>query len=392
MAIFKRVRRLLARLWREHTTPSRLGLAVGVGVLIGCSPFYGLHFWIGLLVALALRLNKVAVFLGAQISIPPFVPVIVYACVQLGALLTRGQPLLITVEQLSQMDFAELARTFFFYWLAGWPVVGSALGLPLGLLGAWYVRRRRARAAQQPPDPEVEADLAWDELLEQLSRRYARCPRRHRHQVYFKARMDPAYRQVCELLDGVEEVVDLGTGQGVLPVLLALGARSSEWANREGGMENGKCEMEGAVRFTGIEWDEGKLAAGRIAAEELATVRLEQGDIRDFEIKTADAVVLMDVLHHYPQEQQRQLIARAAAALRPGGRLVIRETDRARRSWLTRQLEAAAVRLGWNRGPLCYRTAEELQDELREHGLRCQQAPSSSSVHRGNLLIWGHKQ
>ena len=57
-----------------------------------------------------------------------------------------------------------------------------------------------------------------------------------------------------------------------------------------------------------------------------------------------------------------------------------------------RLLEWVAVRVKMNRGPgLCYRTAAELRRELRGAGLTCQEAAASSSVHRGNVLIWGAK-
>ena len=379
--MWQRLKKMLARLWREHTTPGRLGLAVGVGVLIGCSPFYGLHFWIGLAVAVALRMNKVAIFLGAQISIPPLAPLIVYACVQLGSLFIRGELLDLKVEDLSGVGFVELARTFFLDWLAGWPVVGVALGAPIGLLTAGYVRRRRARSGGEPDeDPEAEADAAWEELLDRLSARFSAAPPRHRRYVYFKARMDPAYRMVCDLLRDARRVVDLGAGQGVLPMLLALQARDE------------KSEPAGVAAFVGVEWDAAKVAAGRAAAEGFHEVSQEEADVRQYDLPRAEAVVLMDVLHYYPVDQQRRLIRRAAEALTPGGRLVIRETDRADRSALTRLLEWVAVRAKINRGPgLCYRTAEELGADLAAAGLTCQKAPASSSVHRGNILLWGDK-
>ena len=388
--MWKRLKKLLARLWREHTTPGRLGLAVGLGVFIGCSPFYGLHVWIGLAVALALRLNKLAIFLGSQISIPPLAPLIVYACVQLGSLFIRGEPLQITMEDLSGLGFVELAQTFFLDWLAGWPVVGTTLAAAFALLTAWYVRRRRRRSEDEPADHEAEADAAWEELLDQLSERYRAAPARHRRYVYFKVRMDPAYRQVCDLLAGVERVVDLGTGQGVMPVLLALGARKTGMENKEQGTMNE--EWEGR-RFIGVEWDEAKVAAGRVAAAGLDEVSLVQEDIRQYALPGADAVVLLDVLHYYPVNEQRRMIRRAVRALEPGGRLVIRETDRARRWLLTRLLEWVAMRARWNRGPgLCYRTVQELRADLEAQKLRCQQSPASSSVHRGNILVWGEKQ
>ena len=378
--MWQRIRRLISRMWQEHASPSRLGLAVAAGVVLGCSPFYGLHLWIGLGLCFLFRLNKVAVFLGSQISIPPFAPLITYSCVQLGSLVIQGQTMELSAADLSALRLPDLLGQFFIYWLVGCPIVGTALGLPLGLLTYWAARRRqdRLRGTEQGA-----ADDRWEGLLRRLDQRFAAAPRGQRHYVHFKAHMDPVYRQVCELLAGTERVVDLGCGQGVLVILLALGRGG-------GGGKGGQGQGQGQG-LVGVEWDAAKIAAGGVAAEGLG-VELIEADVRSFELPSADAVVLVDVLHYYPVAQQRELLERAASALAPGGRLVLRETDREQRSWLTRTLELIAVKVRWNRGPgLCFRAAAELRAELERLDMSCQEHEAASSVHQGNVLIWGTK-
>ena len=68
---FPDFRALWDRVLREHASPARVGFAVGIGVLVGCSPFLGLQVAIAALLAIVFRLNKLAVFLGLQISAPP---------------------------------------------------------------------------------------------------------------------------------------------------------------------------------------------------------------------------------------------------------------------------------------------------------------------------------
>lgn len=365
-----RLVRLASRLWREHTSPARLGLAVAVGIIVGCSPFFGLHLWIGLGLALLLRLNKVAVFLGSQISIPPLAPLLGFASVQVGALVLTGETVRLEVDAFRLSRLYALLQQFLLDWVVGGLLVGIGLALPAFLMTFVLVRARRGGGSSASA-----LDHQWQRDLRAAAERYREAPPGHRHYARIKYRMDPLYRQICELLGRRERIVDLGTGLGMLPLLLAL---------------RGQGE-----RIVGVDWDEGKVRSGQRAASGLeAVLELRHQDLRDHELgEGVDAVVLADVLHYWPEQEQQEMLRRAAAALRPGGRLVIRETDREARSLLTRALEAVAVRLGWNRGPgLTYRTAEELRQALRALGLRCgADAGSSSAVHRGNVLIWADR-
>src|SRR5205823_5236228 len=69
-----RIHALWKELLHEHTAPSRLGVAVLVGCIVGCTPLFGLHFFVCLALAYALRLNKLVVYGAANLSIPPMVP------------------------------------------------------------------------------------------------------------------------------------------------------------------------------------------------------------------------------------------------------------------------------------------------------------------------------
>lgn len=254
--------------------------------------------------------------------------------------------------------------------LSGWcpgggPTIWFTLGLALLLIGILIARvLLRSRASSVSAE-----DRAWDKTLRQAMALYHQAPPKHRHYVRFKLPMDPVYRQVCEGLSPVERIVDLGTGLGSLPALLAL---------REQGLE-----------ILAVDWDQQKIETARLACEALPAVTCLRADVHEYEIPEADAICLIDVLHYYPLEQQGRLLTRAALALRPGGTLVIRETDGGSRSLLTQWIEGAAVGLGWNKGPgLCYRNRQELVEQLEGLGLSCATAGASSRVHRGNILLW----
>ena len=65
-------------------------------------------------------------------------------------------------------------------------------------------------------------------------------------------------------------------------------------------------------------------------------------------------MLIIDALHYMAPEEQRALLQRAARALRPGGRLVIRELDPSRgfRSRIAQWAERVGSRAGMNRGAI----------------------------------------
>lgn len=138
---------MLAALWREHASPARLGLAVGLGVLVGCTPLYGLQTGLGLALAFVLRLNKLAVVLGTQISIPPVAPLLAFGSIQLGALLRTGEPLTLDRGALVWRELPRLVGHYAQLWAIGGAVVGLALGAVAGLLTFAVARARRQRPA-----------------------------------------------------------------------------------------------------------------------------------------------------------------------------------------------------------------------------------------------------
>ncbi|MGZ6071682.1 MAG: DUF2062 domain-containing protein [Myxococcaceae bacterium] len=131
------------RLIHEHTDPVQLGVAVGLGVLIGCSPFVGVQTLVGLGLAWILRLNRVAVLLGLQISVPPLTPFVLFADAQLGALSLRGQWLPLSVEAMRAVrSFREVADLLGVLVLGG-AIVGGVLAVVTGLATTFVIRRWR---------------------------------------------------------------------------------------------------------------------------------------------------------------------------------------------------------------------------------------------------------
>lgn len=80
-----RARRLLEELLHTHDTPRRTAAAFGIGVFLGFSPLLGLHTVLGLIVAFAFGLNRVAMLLGVYSNLPWILPAYYSLATLLGA-------------------------------------------------------------------------------------------------------------------------------------------------------------------------------------------------------------------------------------------------------------------------------------------------------------------
>jgi uncharacterized protein (DUF2062 family)/2-polyprenyl-3-methyl-5-hydroxy-6-metoxy-1,4-benzoquinol methylase len=357
------LRRRIHELWRtivhEHTAPARVAAAIVVGAIVGCTPLFGLHIVVCLGLAWALGLNKLIVYGAANLSIPPLVPLIGFASVQLGERLRHGAWLALERRDFALANMRVLVRVFFVDWMIGGVVLGAAIGVVAGGI-TWLILHRRRRRA---PD-------AIDAAIELARRRYDGLHPRFKWYARTEYVMDPCYRVIAPLVPAGAFAVDLGSGLGMLPVLLGV-------------LGDGR-------RALGVEWDRKKVECGAHAAEGLADIRVVEGDARSVELPPCDVITLVDMLHYWDAGSQRALLARCRAALRPGGRLLVREGDPSRRGgarW-TRAVEALVTRLGWNRGPeVRFRPVDELRADLEALGFRVRIDEVAARTHPGNVLF-----
>lgn len=134
------MRRWLDQLLHTHDTPERTAAAFALGVFLGFSPLLGLHTVLGLVLAFALNLNRVAVLLGIYSNLPWILPAYYTIATAIGAAILRVpiKPRLLkelsaALADGSWTDFRVLAHTL--TPLAWAYVLGSMLGaLVLGLV------------------------------------------------------------------------------------------------------------------------------------------------------------------------------------------------------------------------------------------------------------------
>ena len=112
-----RIRRWLDQLLHTHDTPQRTAAAYALGVLFGFSPLLGLHTLLGIALAFALNLNRVAVLLGIYSNLPWILPAYYTLVTMLGAAILRArvpprllQDLTGAFRDASWADFRHLAH------------------------------------------------------------------------------------------------------------------------------------------------------------------------------------------------------------------------------------------------------------------------------------------
>ncbi len=78
----------------SNNSPHEVAFGIAIGVFIGIMPLYGLHLLLALLFAFIIPdVNKFAIFIGTNISIPPTLPFITWGSYSIGrVILGRKTP------------------------------------------------------------------------------------------------------------------------------------------------------------------------------------------------------------------------------------------------------------------------------------------------------------
>lgn len=99
-------------------------LSIALGVFIGLSPIWGFHTITVIFLALLLKLNKVIAFAFSNVSLPPFIPIILYFSVKLGSWLL-GENLVLSINEIApSLELMKYLKSY---------IVGS---LVLSVIGA----------------------------------------------------------------------------------------------------------------------------------------------------------------------------------------------------------------------------------------------------------------
>lgn len=206
-----------------------------------------------------------------------------------------------------------------------------------------------------------------------------------------KLRHDPVFFSLLRrgLLPDRGRLLDLGCGQGLLLSLL----RAAQEGYCAGWWPKGWPAPPLNVDLLGIELREDLVRAAREALGGSVPVIL--GDLREVALPPASVVVILDVLLYLGDDEQRHLLDRVAAALEPGGLLLMREADAgagfAFRVTKWSEQIAGAVRGEFGR-PLHYRRAVQWIAELTERGFAVSAEPMGEGTPFANVFFVAKKE
>ncbi len=327
---------------------------MAVGLAVGVTPLYGLHLPIVLAICLPLHLDSAVAYVAANISLPFVAPLLSAVEIEIGAVLRTGHGIPFDVERIHALGLRAFAIDLAIGTIVLAPAL-SAVGAILTYGAVALVWRRR-----QEPFAQAAARVAA---------RYAEGKKAAYHYVRAKLASDPVARLIAARAGttGLGDVVDVGCGRGQLALLL--------------------LELGDAAHVTGIDWDDTKIAAARRASEG-TEARFEMGDVTSAAMPACDTALLVDVLHYLTDEQQDDLLRRAARAARK--RVLVRELDpdRGIRSALTRLQERVTTSLGMNRGARVRpRPIPSLTRVLSEEGFDSRVEPCWGATPLSNVLI-----
>ena len=122
------------------------------------------------------------------------------------------------------------------------------------------------------------------------------------------------FDEVGQAIPETGRILDVGCGFGFFSVHLHLQSNEREVL--------GVDHDEARIRAANAHVLPAGAAGGRPGA-----VRFEVADVATADLEACDAIVLVDVLHHLPQDAVEDLLARIRLKLRPGGRLIVKDLD-----------------------------------------------------------------
>jgi 1-acyl-sn-glycerol-3-phosphate acyltransferase len=170
--------------------------------------------------------------------------------------------------------------------------------------------------------------------------------------VYWKLKTDPVFEALDAVVPRQGFILDLGCGYGI----------ATHWL----------ASFTDGRKFLGVDYDEGKIRVARRSAPGHERIQFEFGDILEYDYPPCDVVLLLDVLHYWTPAKQQAILDRARRALRPGGRLILRDGARAEDAAHRRVdfWERFATRIGHNQTVegLHFQTLPELEAALKQAG------------------------
>lgn len=206
---------------------------------------------------------------------------------------------------------------------------------------------------------------------------------------------DPVFAAILAdgLLDGRRSLLDLGCGQALLATWLLAAqhchAAMSRWPP-------GWPAPPELAAYRGIEINPREAARARHALRGDGSLapQIVEGDIRNVDYGTADAAVILDVLHYIDHRAQEMVLERVRSALPCGGLLLLRVGNCAAglRALYSQAVDSTVVLARRGRWPTFkYRSLQEWEALLTRYGFGSSPVPMSQGTAFANVLFLAHR-
>lgn len=333
LSLGERARIVVRRLRGGTLSPGRAAASVGIGLFVGMWPIYGFQFFVIFVICWPLRLDVAVAYIAAHVSNPLTLPFLLALELEIGSLVLTGHHAPHSLAGAKSLEWGPAILQV----SVGSLLLGLATSV-VGSLATWLL-------AQRVRDARARARTA---ARKRTMARYALMPPNVRFYVLAKLRTDPAFSSVADL-GPMGRVVDAGCGFGQLGLAL--------------------LDIGNATSLYGIDADEERIRIARQAAG--GDAQFVAASLMTGELPEADSILFIDSLHYLDVQTQDAVLARAAGALAPGGRLLVREVDvrPTLRSALTRWLERRAMKRYGRYAEPAFRPARQFATVLESLGL-----------------------
>ena len=127
----------------SEDSPEKMAASIGLGVFMGIAPVWGFQTVIVITLSVFLRLNKVLAFTFSNISLPPFIPLIIYCSLAVGSLLMPSlrQQSLFHPDEIS---FA-IIQSHLVQYLVGSLILATAMALLTGFGSYVLIKLRNSK-------------------------------------------------------------------------------------------------------------------------------------------------------------------------------------------------------------------------------------------------------
>ncbi|MBF0594692.1 MAG: DUF2062 domain-containing protein [Candidatus Omnitrophica bacterium] len=144
--MWQKIKDFFHKLLISNNEPESIALGLGIGAFICVLPLYGFHTLLVVLFALMIpKANKIAIFLGTNLSLPPTLPFITWAGYEIGRIIFPGNaypPL--DLEFFRHFDWKRFGD-FYYPLFFGSVILGLLCGMVTYVLAVNIIRWKRYR-------------------------------------------------------------------------------------------------------------------------------------------------------------------------------------------------------------------------------------------------------